>query len=64
MILETKFINLDNKPIKVNKNLPPRSINKDLPHLFFTAMFRGAKNSGKSYGLVEICEHVCKLRMK
>ncbi len=30
MILETKLNNLDNKPIKVNKNSPPMSINKDL----------------------------------
>ena len=26
MILETKLSNLDNKPIKVNKKSPPRSI--------------------------------------
>ena len=30
MILETELINLDNKPIKVNKKAPPRSINQDL----------------------------------
>ena len=54
MILETKLINLDNKPIKVNKKSPPMSINKDLTPLYFTAMFIGAKNSGKSYGLVKL----------
>ena len=54
MILETKLQNLDNKPIKVNKKSPPRSINKDLTQLYFTAMFIGAKNSGKSYGLVKL----------
>ena len=45
MILETKLINLDNKPIKVNKKSPPMSINKDLTPLYFTAMFIGAKNN-------------------
>jgi hypothetical protein len=54
MILETKLSNLDNKPIKVNKKSPPRSINPDLTPLYFTAMFIGAKNSGKSYGLVKL----------
>ena len=29
MILETKLINLDNKPIKVNKKSPQKSINQD-----------------------------------
>ena len=52
MIVETKLNNLDNKPIKVNKKSPPMSVNKDLTPLYFTAMFIGAKNSGKSYGLV------------
>ena len=51
MILETKLSNLDNKPIKVNKKSPPRSINPDLTPFYFTALFIGAKNSGKSYGL-------------
>jgi hypothetical protein len=39
MILETKLSNLDNKPIKVNKKSPPRSINPDLTPFYFTAMF-------------------------
>ncbi len=43
MILETKLSNLDNKPIKVNKKSPPRSINPDLTPLYFTAMFISAK---------------------
>jgi hypothetical protein len=30
------------------------SINKDLTPFYFTAMFIGAKNSGKSYGLVKL----------
>ena len=54
MILETELSNLDNKPIKVYKKSPPRSINPDLTPLYFTAMFIGAKNSGKSYGLVKL----------
>ena len=36
MILETKLNNLDNKPIKVNKKSPPRSINQDLTQFYFT----------------------------
>ena len=48
MILETKLSNLDNKPIKVNKKSPPRSINPDLTPLYFTAMLIGAKNSHNS----------------
>ncbi len=54
MILETKLSNLDNKSIKVNKKSPPRSISPDLTPLYFTAMFIGAKSSGKSYGLVKL----------
>ncbi len=46
MILETKLLNLDNKPIKINKKSPPRSVNQDLTPLYFTAKFIGAKNSG------------------
>ena len=49
MILETKLKNLDNKPIKVNKKSPPRSINQDLTHLYFTAMFIGWPAHGDGY---------------
>lgn len=54
MITETNFINLDNKVVKVNKKKPPRSTNLDLPPLFFTSLFIGAKGSGKSYSLVKL----------
>lgn len=54
MITETDLKNLDNNPIKVNKKQPPQSTNKDLPPLFFTSLFIGAKGTGKSYS-------VCKL---
>ena len=57
MIVETQLKGLDNKPIKVNKKSPPRSVNNDLTSLYFTAMFIGAKNSGKSYGLVKLIKN-------
>ena len=57
MIVETQLKGLDNKPIKVNKKSPPRSVNNDLTSLYFTAMFIGAKNSGKSYGLVKLLKN-------
>jgi hypothetical protein len=54
MITETRLINLDNKPIKVNKKTPPQSSNKDLPPLFFTSLFCGMKGMGKSYSLCKL----------
>ncbi len=54
MILETKPSNLDNKPIKVNNKSLSRSMKPDLTPLYFTGMFIGARNSGKSYGLVAL----------
>ena len=54
MITETSLVNLDNKPIKVNKKSPPQSSNKDLPALYHTALFIGAKGTGKSYSLVKL----------
>ena len=56
-VIETQLKGLDNKPIKVNKKSPPRSINNDLTSLYFTAMFIGAKNSGKRYGLVKLLKN-------
>ncbi len=50
---EFKLIGLNNIVPKVNKKEPPRSINKDLTPFFFTSMFIGAENSGKTYGLVK-----------
>ena len=54
MITETNLVNLDNKPIKVAKKSPPQSTNKDLPPLFFTSLFIGAKGTGKSYSLCKL----------
>lgn len=54
MITETNLSHLDNEPIKVNKKKPPRSENKELPPLFFTSLFAGAKGSGKTYSLVKL----------
>jgi len=54
MIIETNLKNLDNKPIKVSKKRPPQSDNEDLPPLFFTSLFIGAKGSGKTYSLVKL----------
>jgi hypothetical protein len=50
MILEKQLSNINNKMPKINKKQPPKSINPDLTSLYFTALFIGAKNSGKTYG--------------
>lgn len=49
--------NLDNKPPKVKKPPIPQSINKFLVPNYFSALFVGAKNSGKSYGLVKLLKN-------
>jgi len=54
MITEVDLKNLDNLPIRINKKKPPQSTNKDLPPLFFTSLFIGAKGSGKTYSLVKL----------
>ena len=54
MIKEIKLSSLNNVIPKVNKKEPPSSINKDLTPFFFTSMFIGSKNSGKTYGLVKM----------
>jgi len=54
MITEISLKELDNLPIKVHKKKPPQSVNKDLPPLFFTSLFIGAKGSGKTYSLVKL----------
>jgi hypothetical protein len=54
MITEIDLKHLDNLPIKVLKKKPPQSTNKDLPPLFFTSLFIGAKGSGKTYSLVKL----------
>jgi len=57
MIKEFKLSTLNNIVPKVNKKEPPRSTNNDLTPFFFTSMFIGAKNSGKSYGLVKMIKN-------
>ena len=57
MIKEIKLSSLNNVIPKVNKKEPPRSINKDLTPFFFTSMFIGSKNSGKTYGLVKMIKN-------
>jgi hypothetical protein len=39
---------------KINNKQPPKSTNPDLTSLHFTALFIGAKNLGKTYGLVKL----------
>ena len=57
MIKEIKLSSLNNVIPKVNKKEPPRSVNNDLTPFFFTSMFIGSKNSGKSYGLVKMIKN-------
>ena len=54
MITEIDLKNLDNLPIKIHKKKPPQSTNNNLPPLFFTSLFLGAKGSGKTYSLVKL----------
>jgi hypothetical protein len=51
MITEQNLLSINSKLPKINKKSPPMSDNLDLTPCYFTAMFIGAKNSGKSYGL-------------
>ena len=57
MIKEIKLSSLNNVIPKVNKKESPRSINNDLTPFFFTSMFIGSKNSGKTYGLVKMIKN-------
>jgi hypothetical protein len=50
----TKHSILDDKPIDVNKQTPPPSINKDSTPSNFTAIVIDAKISGKSCCLVTL----------
>lgn len=56
-IIEKKLKYLNNILPKVNKKPPPRSINPELTPMYFSAMFIGAKNSGKTYGLVKLLKN-------
>lgn len=57
MIQEIKSKYLNNIVPKVNKKEPPKSINPDLTALYFTALFIGAKNSGKTYGIIKLIKN-------
>ena len=57
MIKEIKLSSLNNIIPKVNQKDPPRSVNRDLTPFYFTSMFIGSKNSGKSWGLVKMIKN-------
>ena len=54
MIQEIKLNGLNNEPVKTNKKPTPKSINPNLTSCYFSAMFLGAKNSGKTTGLCKL----------
>jgi len=56
-VSEKQLKHLNNIIPKVNKKEPPKSINPDLTSMYFTAMFIGSKNSGKTYGLVKMIKN-------
>jgi hypothetical protein len=56
-INEIPLEGLNNNVVKVKKPKPPRSTNTFLVPLYFTACFVGAKNSGKTYGLVKLLKN-------
>jgi len=58
MIKEIKLSSLNNIIPKVIKKEPPESVNNDLTPFYFTSMFIGAKNSGKTYGVVKMIKIV------
>ncbi len=54
MIQEIKLNGLNNEPPKINKRPTPKSTNINSTSCYFSAMFLGAKNSGKTTGLVKL----------
>jgi hypothetical protein len=54
MITEIKLENLNNQLPKMNKKPTPKSTNPNLISCYFSAMFLGAKNSGKTTGLCKL----------
>ena len=53
-ITEYKLKGLNNEPPKMNKKPTPKSTNDDLTPCYFSALFLGAKNSGKTTGLCKL----------
>ena len=53
-ITEYKLKGLNNEPPKMNKKPTPKSINENLTSCYFSALFLGAKNSGKTTGLCKL----------
>jgi hypothetical protein len=54
---KTPLEGLNNNVVKVKKPKPPRNTNTFLVPLYFAACFVGAKNSGKTYGLVKLLKN-------
>jgi hypothetical protein len=54
MIIEEPIENLPTPVFKIKKTDEPRSINSNLPSLFFSCLIVGAKNSGKSYAMTSL----------
>lgn len=54
MIIEEPIENLPTPIFKIKKTDEPRSINSNLPSLFFSCLIVGAKNSGKSYAMTSL----------
>lgn len=59
-----KITNLNNNPLKVKKPAIPQSTNKYLVPNYFSALFVGAKNSGKSYGIVKLLQNFQDFQIK
>ncbi len=57
MIIEKQLSHVNNKMPTVNKKQPSKSTNPELTFLYYTALFIGAKNSGKTYGLVKLIKN-------
>ena len=57
MTIKELFLKNIKKLPKINKIPPPASVNENLTKMFFSAIFVGAKNSGKSYGLCTLLKN-------
>ena len=54
MIEEVLINTLPTPVFKINKKKEPRSINLELPELFFSTLIIGSKNSGKTYAVTSL----------